>query len=102
MPSYAFTGDIFTWAAHNGAVLPPTATPVPGDAVLYGTGPATTSTSVHVGIVAQVWPDGAIDTIEGDAGPGDTGYLAVVVNGPFLPGDSGWYNGFGIYAFAQP
>jgi hypothetical protein len=102
VPSYPFTGDMYTWAARNGAVLPPTATPVPGDAVLYGTGPATTSTSVHVGIVAQVWPDGAIDTIEGDAGPGDAGSLAVVVNGPFMPSDSLTYNGFGIYAFAQP
>jgi CHAP domain len=102
IPSYAFTGNIFTWAAQNTGVLPSTAIPAPGDAVLYGTGPATTSSSVHVGIVAQVWPDGAIDTIEGDAGPGDAGSLAVVVNGPFLPADSLSYNGFGIYAYAQP
>jgi hypothetical protein len=102
IPSYGFTGDIYTWAAYHGAVLPPTAVPVPGDAVLYGTGPNNTATSVHVGIVAQVWPDGAIVTIEGDAGPGDVGHLAVLVNGPFLPADSDWYNGFGIYAFAQP
>ena len=33
----------------------------------------------------QVWPDGAIVTIEGDAGPAPTGSLAVVVNGPYLP-----------------
>ena len=65
-------GNIYTWAAQNTTVLPATATPAPGDAVLYGTGPATTSSSVHVGIVAQVWPDGAIDTIEGDAGPSDS------------------------------
>ncbi len=102
IPSYAFTGNIDTWAAQYGAVLPPNATPSPGDAVLYGTGPANATTSVHVGIVAQVWPDGAIDTIEGDAGPGDAGYLAVVINGPFLPSDSMSYNGFGIYAYAQP
>jgi len=51
------------------AVLPPSATPVPGDAVLYGTSPYSTATSVHTGIVAQVWPDGAVVTIEGDAGP---------------------------------
>ncbi len=102
IPSYAFTGDVYDWAAANGTVLPPTATPVPGDAVLYGTGPSSTATSVHMGIVAQVWPDGAIVTIEGDAGPGSTGYLAVVLNGPFLPWDSPWYNGVPIYAFAQP
>lgn len=70
--------------------------------MLYGSGPATTDSSVHIGIVAQVWPDGAIDTIEGDAGPGATGALAVWINGPFLPGDSDWYNDMGIYAFVQP
>ena len=39
IPSYAFTGDIYDWAAAHGAVLPPTAVPAVGDAVLYGTGP---------------------------------------------------------------
>ena len=102
IPSYAFTGDIYDWAAFHGALLPPTATPDPGDAVLYGTGPQTVATSVHVGIVAQVWPDGAIDTVEGNAGPGRTGWLSVIINGPFLPADSLSYNGMGIYAFAQP
>ena len=33
--------------------------PLPGDAVLYGTGPGSTATSVHVGSWSQVWPDGA-------------------------------------------
>ncbi len=102
IPSFAFTGDIFTWAEQNASVLPPTAMPVPGDDILYGTGPATTSTSVHTGIVAQVWPDGAIITIEGDAGPGLGGNTAVIVNGPFLPADSAWYNETPIYAFVQP
>jgi len=102
IPSYPFTGSIFYWGQQHAVVLPSTATPVPGDDVLYGSGPATTSTSLHTGIVAQVWPDGAIVTIEGDAGPGDNGALAVVLNGPFLPADSDWYNGMGIYAFVQP
>jgi len=102
VPSFPFTGSIYTWGLQHGRVLPPTATPVPGDAVLYGTGPSTTTSSVHVGIVAQVWPDGAIDTVEGDAGPGADGSLAVIVNGPFLPADSASYNGAGIYAFVQP
>ena len=52
-----------SWAAAHGAVLPPTAMPAVGDAVLYGTGPQSTATSVHVGIVTQVWPDGAIMTV---------------------------------------
>ena len=88
IPSFPFTGSIFTWAQSHAVVLAPTATPVPGDDVLYGTGPATTRTSVHTGIVAQVWPDGAILTIEGDAGPGTGGLLAVIINGPFRPADS--------------
>ncbi len=102
IPSYAFTGNIYYWAADHGAVLPPSATPVPGDAVLYGTGPQSTSSSVHTAIVAQVWPDGAMVTIDGDSGNGYNGELAVTINGPFLPADSSWYNGFGIYAYAQP
>jgi CHAP domain len=102
IPSYAFTGDIYYWAGGHGALLPPTATPAPGDAVLYGTGPQSVASSVHVGIVTQVWPDGAIDTVEGNAGPGRTGWLSVIINGPFLPTDSLAYNGMGIYAFAQP
>jgi hypothetical protein len=102
IPSYPFTGSIYDWAAQNGLLLPPGALPVPGDAVLFGTGPWSIATSVHVGIVAQVWPDGALVTIEGDAGPAQTGSLAVVINGPFLATDSAVYNGFPIYAFAQP
>jgi hypothetical protein len=102
IPSYPFTGDVFTWGQRYGTVLSSHATPVPGDAVLYGTGPRTVNTSVHIGIVAQVWPDGAISTVEGDAGPSHTGSLAVVINGPFLPSQSKSYNGFGIYAFVQP
>ncbi len=100
--SYAFTGSIFDWAAANTGVLPSTGDPVPGDAVLYGTGPSSTSTSLHVGLVMQVWPDGAIVTIEGDAGPAPTGSLAVVVNGPYLPSLSAQYNGMPVYGFAVP
>jgi hypothetical protein len=102
IPSFAFTGDIWTWGAERGLALPPTAMPVPCDVVLYGTGPASTDTSVHTGIVAQVWPDGAVLTLEGDAGPGATGRLAVVVNGPFLVADSPTYNGVGVYGFVRP
>ncbi len=102
IPSYPFTGSIYGWAASHTAVEPPTAVPAPGDAVLYGTGPQSTSSSVHVGVVMQVWPDGAVITIEGDAGPAPVGSLAVVINGPYLPSDSLDYNGFPIYALAVP
>ncbi len=102
IPSYPFTGNIFDWAAANTGVLPSDGRPVPGDAVLYGTGPWSTATSVHVGLVVQTWPDGAIVTIEGDAGPAPSGSLAVVINGPYLPSRSAQYNGVPIYAFARP
>jgi CHAP domain len=102
IPRYGFVGSIYDWAVDHGRVLPPTAKPDPGDAVLYGTGPQNVNTSVHVGIVTQVWPDGAIDTVDGDSGPGRDGWLSVTINGPYLPADSLEYNGMGIYAFAQP
>jgi hypothetical protein len=102
IPRYAFVGDVYTWAATHTAVLPPTAMPRAGEAVLYGTGPQNVDTAVHMGIVAQVWPDGAIVTVEGDSGPEPTGSLDVTINGPFLPSQSLTYNGFGIFAFAVP
>jgi CHAP domain len=102
IPSYPFTGNIYDWAAANTGVLPPWAAPAPGDAVLYGTGPGSTATSLHVGIVVQTWPDGAIVTVEGDAGPAPVGSLAVIINGPYLPSQSAVYNGMPIYAFAVP
>ncbi|HTT86095.1 MAG TPA: CHAP domain-containing protein, partial [Acidimicrobiales bacterium] len=102
IPRYPFVGSIYDWAAARGLALPPTATPVPGDAVLYGTGPQNVDTSVHVAVVAEVWPDGAITTVDGDSGPEPNGLYAVTFNGPFLPADSESYNGMPIYAFAQP
>ena len=102
IPRYPFTGSIFDWGVAHGRVLPPSAVPAPGDLVLYGTGPQSTSTSVHVGIVAQVWPDGAIDTIEGDSGPEPEGQFGVTINGPFLPLYSEEANGMPVYAFVAP
>jgi hypothetical protein len=102
VPSIPFTGNIYAWAAGQGRILPSSALPAPGDAVLYGTGPESTATSVHTGLIVEVWPDGAVVTIEGDAGPAPSGALNVVVNGPFLLTDSANYNGFAVYAVAQP
>jgi hypothetical protein len=102
IPRYAFTGDIFTWAAQHTAVLPPWARPSPGDAVLYGTGAQTADSSLHVGIVVRVWPDGAMVTVDGDAGPGPPGSHSVTIDGPFLPGDSTAYTGMPIYGYAVP
>jgi hypothetical protein len=102
IPSYPFVGSIYDWAASHTGLIAPWDMPTAGDAVLYGTGPQSVASAVHTGIVAQVWPDGAIVTVEGDAGPAPTGQLAVIVNGPFLPVDSNAENGFPIFAFAQP
>ena len=56
IPRYAFTGDIFNWAATNTAVTGGATGGQPGEIVLYGTGPASTSTSVHATPRRQVVP----------------------------------------------
>ena len=83
-------------------IVPGNVLPAPGDAVLYGTGPQSTATSVHTGLVVEVWPDGAVLTVEGDAGPAPSGQLSDIINGPFLLRDSANYNGVPVYAVAQP
>ncbi|HLG93182.1 MAG TPA: hypothetical protein VKY15_09415 [Acidimicrobiales bacterium] len=102
IPHFAFVGDVYFWAAANGQLLSPLQLASPGDAVLYGTGPQTVDTAVHMGIVGEVWPDGAVVTVEGDAGPGPFGQHDVDLNGPFLPVDSNSVNGFPIFAVARP
>ncbi len=102
IPRYAFVGDVYDWARRHTAVVPATRRPVSGDLVLYGTGPQSVAASPHVGVVAQVWPDGAIDTVEGDAGPGPHNWTSVLVNGPYLPAQSFFANGMPIYAYAVP
>jgi len=102
IPRYAFVGDVYNWAGARGLVLSPGSTPAPGDGVLYGTGPQSASTSPHMAVVAEVWPDGAITTVDGDSGPEPDGQDAVTFNGPFLPADSSSYNDMPIYAFVRP
>jgi hypothetical protein len=102
IPRYAFAGDVYRWAARHTRVIGARDKPAAGDLVLYGTGPQSVWTSPHMGVVAQVWPDGEIDTVEGDAGPGPGGWTSVLVNGPFLPSQSYFANGLPIYAFAVP
>ena len=91
--AYGYSGSLYTWAEeHGGRVLPPTATPAPGDAIFYGSGPGD---SAHVGLVVQVLPDGEIVTVEGNY----DGHVTRV--GPFLParpvGEAG-----PVYGYAQP
>jgi hypothetical protein len=102
IPRYAFVGNVYDWARKHASVIPVTAKPAAGDLVLYGTGPQTVATSPHMGVVAQVWPDGAIDTIEGDSGPGPDNWTSVLINGPYLPAQSFFANGEPIYAYAVP
>ncbi len=95
IPSLPFTGSVYDWAAATTYVLPPTARPRPGDAVLFGTGPATVSSSRHIGIVEAVYP-GYIVTIEGDSSHRVLRYV-VPLSAPWKVGEPGR-----IYAFASP
>jgi hypothetical protein len=91
---YAYSGSFYGWVKENGGrVLPPSATPSPGDAVLYGWGP---TASEHVGIVESVL-GGEITTIEGNYGD------RVARVGPFPPAlaELGGEPG-PIYAYAEP
>ncbi|HSS41641.1 MAG TPA: CHAP domain-containing protein [Solirubrobacterales bacterium] len=113
---YAYSGTIYEWAkAHEGGpfavaapgdpplstpeangarVLPPSATPAPGDAVLYGSGP---QASDHIGIVERVFPGGQITTIDGNFGD------RVARSGPFLPSEATRYGmPASIFGYAQP
>ena len=117
--TYAYSGSIYMWAeAHQGGpfavtapgdpplstpeangarVLPPTATPAPGDAVLYGTGPGPDEYSAHVGVVERVFPGGQITTIDGNFGN------IVARSGPFLPSQAASYGMPGpVYGYAHP
>jgi hypothetical protein len=114
--TYAYSGTIYEWAkAHEGApfavtapgdpplstpeangarVLSPSATPAPGDAILYGSGP---TASDHVGIVERVFPGGQITTIDGNFGD------RVARSGPFLPSEAMQYGmPAPIFGYAQP
>jgi len=66
VPSLGFTGYLYDWAASWTHVLSPSDLPTPGDAVLFGTGPASVNTSLHAGIIEGVYP-GYLVTIEGDS-----------------------------------
>lgn len=115
--TYAYSGTVYEWAeAHEGGGLPgatapgeppfstaepngarvlsPTATPAPGDAVLYGSGP---TASDHIGIVERVFPGGQITTIDGNFGN------RVARSGPFLPAQAVQYGmPSPIFGYAHP
>jgi hypothetical protein len=51
-------GQIADWAQASGRLLPASATPAPGDLILFG--------DSHVGVVESVNPDGSLTTVEGN------------------------------------
>jgi len=92
---YGYSGSLYTWAKeHGGHILPPSARPSLGDAVFYGAGP---NESAHVGIVVRVFPDGEIETVEGNY----DGRVSRV--GPFQPAQAtSAGEAAPIYGYAQP
>jgi CHAP domain len=98
VPRFAWVPDLYSWAASRGLAMSPRADPSPGDLLVYGSSAAALP---HVAVVAEVWPDGAVTTIDGDSGPEPRGQFAVTFNGPFLPADSSSYNGMAVFAFVR-
>jgi hypothetical protein len=90
-----FTGSVYDWATLKTYVLPRRARPRPGDVVLYGRGPATVDSSVHMGIVEAVYP-GYLVTIEGDLAHGVRRMVVPVGNAKRV-GELA-----GIYGYASP
>lgn len=96
IPSIPFTGNIYNWGQATGNTLPPTAQPQVGDAILYGTGPQSTSTSLHVNIVVNVLPNGQVITVGGNEGN------SVHQDGPFSVAQSEAAMGMPVYAIVKP
>jgi hypothetical protein len=107
IPATAMAYEVGAWAlANGGTLLPPTATPRVGDAVLFESpysgfawpdgGGLSYPNIEHVNIVAQVLPGDQIITIGGD----ESG--AVREQGPYsAAGASSWW-GQAVYGFVQP
>ena len=69
IPILPFTGDVYRWGEEHGkAYWRNNLDEVrPGDVLLFGTGPSSTSTSTHIGIVEKV-ENGMVTLIEGNSG----------------------------------
>jgi CHAP domain len=107
IPATGPAADVGTWAlTHGGTILPPTATPAPGDAVLWvraGTphvwpdrGALSYPNIEHVNIVTGVFPNRDIVTVGGN----EDG--AVRRTGPFAPAGASSSFGQAVYGFVQP
>ncbi|MFE2323019.1 peptidoglycan-binding protein [Streptomyces sp. NPDC059385] len=64
----SFSGDFYYYGRDHGTLRTDlrNAAPKPGDVILFGSGPANTSTSVHVGVIEKDNGDGTVTTIEGN------------------------------------
>jgi hypothetical protein len=102
IPSLGFSGAVYEWAARRTRVYPPTSSPQPGWAALFGSGPATPTTSLHVAIVESVLAHGEITLINGNFAN------SVMRTGPCAParaalgGSDGCEEPAPIYAYAAP
>lgn len=83
--STAFSGAFYTYGTNHGTLHSGLSNPQPGDAIMFGTGPQNTSTSVHVGIIEQVLSDGRVISIEGNHNN------RVERVGPYAPSTRGAY-----------
>jgi CHAP domain len=99
------TATFYQWARSYGGALPETATPKPGDAIFYGSGPEHCGPggSVHMGIVETVSRVGdaiKITTIEGNTAGG----VQVARIGPFDPMKATSEGGRPgpVYGYARP
>ncbi|ARP71575.1 hypothetical protein LK07_19480 [Streptomyces pluripotens] len=63
----AFSGDFYYYGRNHGTLHSGLSNPQPGDAIVFGSGPQSPSTSTHVGIIEKAYADGTVDTIEGNA-----------------------------------
>jgi hypothetical protein len=102
IPSLAFSGAIYSWAAQHTHAYAPNVTPRPGWAALFGSGPGNPASSQHVAIVEAVLPNGEVEFINGNfAG-------TVARTGPCLPsraqlaGAGGCQEPAPIYGYAAP
>ncbi|MBW1602596.1 peptidoglycan-binding protein [Streptomyces sp. JJ66] len=66
VPSYAFTGAWFNWGQRNGHSSWGYDGVQAGDAIMYGTGPSSVSTSTHVDLVERVNANGTLTVIGGN------------------------------------
>jgi uncharacterized protein YukE len=68
IPSLPFTGDVYTWGQERGLAYDAgnLGQTRPGDVLLFGTGPESTNTSTHIGIVESVDGD-QVTLIEGNS-----------------------------------